>query len=321
VVNPIDTGAPAAAQTRSPHHTDVRAPFADDLKVGDEFTAPGVTLDTGLQVLHRAVCGDRLPLALDAALAQRVTGTPALLAHPALVADATIGQSTQPSGRVLGNLFYRGMVLAPVFLGATVRTSTKVVAIEPTRDGTKAKVTLSATAVDAAGRQIASYLRCPLLPAREPVEAAGAAPAVSEQIGLPAWDLDAHPKGDQLTVGDSFAVEAAETVTAGPLLARATLNLAMTHTDAAASAYERRLVYGGHVISIALAHACRALPGLVTILAWRSCDHLGPVFEGDRLTTDIEVLAVSMPTVELRMRARSDDREVLDWHAVALYAA
>jgi citrate lyase beta subunit/acyl dehydratase len=310
-----------AAQTRPPRHTEIRAPFGDELKVGDEFTAPGVTLDAGLQAMHRAICGDRLPLALDVALAERVTGTPALLAHPSLVADVIIGQSTQPSGRVLGNLFYRGMILAPVFLGSTLRTSTKVVAIEPTRDGTKAKVTLSATAIDAAGRQVASYLRCPLLPAREPVESAGEVPVVSEEIHVPAWDIEAHPKGDQLTVGDSFSVEAAETVTSGPELARATLNLAMTHTDAEASVYDRRLVFGGHVISIALAHACRALPGLVTILAWRSCDHLGPVFEGDRLTTSIEVLAVSMPTVELRVRVTSDDREVLDWHTVALYAA
>jgi citrate lyase beta subunit/acyl dehydratase len=311
----------SVAETRPPRHTDVHAPFADDLQLGDEFAAPGVTIDAGLQVMHRAICGDRLPLALDAALAERVTGTPALLAHPSLVADVIIGQSTEPSGRVLGNLFYRGMVLAPVFLGSTLRTSTKVVAIQPTRDGTKAKVTLAATAVDASGRQVASYLRCPLLPSRNPVEPAGEAPAVSEEIRVPSWDLDAHPKGEHLTAGDSFSVAAAETVTSAPELARATLNLAMTHTDAQAGAYDRRLVYGGHVISIALAHACRALPGLVTILAWRSCDHLGPVFEGDRLTTRIDVVSVSMPTVELRIRVTNDEREVLDWHTVALYAA
>ena len=258
------------------------APYADELEIGQVFDAPGLTLDAGLATLHRAACGDRLPLALDVDLAERVTGTPLLVAHPAMVADVIIGQSTQPSGRVLGNLFYRGMALAPVPLGTTLRTRTEVVAIEPTRDGTRAKVTLRATTTDAAGKLIASYLRCPLLPARDVVQPSGTVPDAPLDFTVPDWDLNAHPQGEPLVAGDCFDVQSHETVTLAPELARATLNLAMTHTDAQAGTHGRRLVYGGHAIGIALAHACRALPGLVTVLAWRSCDHLGPVFEEDR---------------------------------------
>src|ERR671914_522687 len=264
-------GSEAAAPThgrktvvrRDPRTEAVAAPYADELQVGQVFDAPGLTLDAGLSTLHRAACGDRLPLALDADLADRVTGTPHVLAHTAMDADVIIGQSTQPSGRVLGNLFYRGMALAPVRLGTTLRT--------------------------------------PLLPAQETVQPSGTVPDAPLDFTVPDWDLAAHPQGEPLVAGDRFDVESHETVTLAPELARATLNLAMTHTDAQASAHGRRLVYGGHAIGIALAHACRALPGLVTVPAWRSCDHLGPVFEEDRLTSRIEVLAVEGPIVDLRI--------------------
>ena len=83
-----------------------------------------------------------------------------------------------------------------------------------------------------------------------------------------------------------FALEAGETVTGAPELARLTLNVATAHTDATGSSHGRRLVYGGHTISIAAAHATRAIPALATIVAWQGCDHLGPVFEGDVLRTE-----------------------------------
>ena len=62
------------------------------------------------------------------------------LAHPNLVCDVAIGQSTGPTQRVLGNLFYRGLVLLrPVFIGDTLRTRTEVVGLKQNRprpDGT-----------------------------------------------------------------------------------------------------------------------------------------------------------------------------------------
>ena len=38
-----------------------------------------------------------------------MTGAPAALAHPALVSDVAIGQSTLATQRVKANLFYRGL--------------------------------------------------------------------------------------------------------------------------------------------------------------------------------------------------------------------
>ena len=85
-------------------------PFFDDLTVGQVFdTAPSMTLTPGAAATHQAILGDRLRLALDAELATAVVGATAPLAHPALVCDVAIGQSTVVTQRVKANLFYRGL--------------------------------------------------------------------------------------------------------------------------------------------------------------------------------------------------------------------
>ena len=121
-------------------------------------------------------------------------------------------------------------------------------------------------------------------------------------------------------------------MTAAPELARLTLNLAMTHRDAGAGAHGRRLVYGGQTISIAAAHATAALPALATIVAWRSCEHSAPVFEGDVLSTEVAVERRAAATsrratlADLRAIVHADrgtgepPEQVLDWAFVGVLA-
>ena len=131
-----------------------------------------------------------------------------------------------------------------------------------------------------------------------------------------------------LEPGAVYEVEGRDTVTAAPELARLTLNVAMTHTDAGASAHGRRLAYGGHTIAVAAAQATRALPNLVTIVAWRSCDHTGPVFERDVLSTELTVEALhplhSGGLVDLRAVTTAERdgeaKPVLDWRFLGVMA-
>jgi acyl dehydratase len=133
----------------------------------------------------------------------------------------------------------------------------------------------------------------------------------------------------------NYRVKARDTVTSAPELTRLTLNLAMTHTDAGASVYGKRLVYGGHTISIAAAQMIRALPNIMTLLAWKHCDHVAPVFENDILRSEISVLKKTPVTtggglVELHIQVwaeRGDqapeqgkDVQVLDWGLVVFMA-
>src|SRR3981189_1343505 len=108
-------------------------PFFDDLSVGQVFDwAPAVTLSWGLAAAHQSIVGDRVRLALDGDLFAAVTGAPGALAHPGLVCDVAIGQSTLVSQRVKANLFYRGLTFHrfPV-IGDTIYTPTAVVGLPP----------------------------------------------------------------------------------------------------------------------------------------------------------------------------------------------
>ena len=76
-------------------------PYFDDLQVGQVFDwAPSMTLTAGAAASHQSIIGDRLRLALDADLTMAVTGSTAALAHPALVCDVAIGQTTLVTQRV-----------------------------------------------------------------------------------------------------------------------------------------------------------------------------------------------------------------------------
>jgi acyl dehydratase len=329
----------------------VGGPWFEELTPGQRFDdAPALTLTPGHAALHQAIAGDRLRLPLDASLSAAVTGHPQPLAHPNLVCDVAIGQSTGPSQRVRGNLFYRGLVLKrPVFVGDTLRTRTEVVTTKQNRQRADGQATglvvLRIRTDNQHGERVLDFWRCPMIPLRDPESVTGQADSfdsIPSEIddavvrrAVPAgWRLDAlrasapGPYASDLLPGTVFDVDGRESVTAATELARLTLNVAMTHTDPTSSAHGRRLVYGGHTISIAAAHAARALPALATVLAWRSCDHLGPVFEGDVLRTQLHVDDIAPlddgGLVGLRARVaavRGEGEEpVLDWRFVGLLA-
>jgi acyl dehydratase len=325
---------------------EVAGPWYEDLAVGQVFAeAPGLTLTDGHAALHQAILGDRLRLPLDAHLCARVVGEGERLAHPGLVCDVAIGQSTIATQRVIANLFYRGLVLrrAPR-IGDTLRTTTEVVALRDTsaRPG-RAPTGLAALrirTVDQLDRPVLDFHRCAMLPMRDESRRPGhdddldaisaelPEDALREQVA--GWDLDAYRSlvssaGEVPAPGTRYVVDGGDTVTAAPELARLSLNVAAAHTDPAASGRGRRLVYGGHTIGVALAHATRALPDLVTVAGWRSCDHLAPVFEGDVLRSVVTVETVADTLVDLRVETLAErgdgTREpVLDWRLVAVIA-
>lgn len=326
-------------------------PYFEDLRVGQVFDgAPAMTLTEGRAAAHQAITGDRLRLPLDGELSRRVTGSGAPLAHPALVWDVAIGQSTLVTRRVIANLFYRGLVFARApRIGDTLTTRTTVVALRqnrprPPRPAT-GLATLRVTTVDQHGRPVLDFRRCAMLPLRDPerrtghaddLEADGAQPDVPRSAAVDGWSLQAFsdvvpgPHADAVTPGTVIDVGGGDVVSSAPELARLTLNIAAVHHDVAAAG--DRLVYGGHTIGLALSQATRVLPNLVTVTGWDGCDHTGPVREGDTLTSRVEVAQVEpLPggtgaLAQLRSTVRAtagpgcDARDVLDWSYVAVFA-
>jgi len=332
--------------------TEVAGPYFDDLRVGDRFDdAPGLTLTSGHAALHQAILGDRLRFPLDAGLCARALGAAAPLAHPGLVWDVAIGQSTLATGRVIANLFYRGLVLHRTpLIGDTLRTKVEVVALRrnrprPDRAPTGLAVLRVAT-TDQEARRVLDFHRCAMLPVREPAPEDGPADEldrfdaeldpVALRSSIGGWNLGAlgglggSPRFRDLLPGQTWRLAAGDAVTSAPELARLTLNIAHAHHDSAANPTGRRLVYGGHTIGIAAAQLTRALPSLLTIVAWHSCDHLGPVFEGDTLASEVELertepLPDGGGLLHLRSRVRSrrtsgEEADVLDWRLVAVMA-
>jgi len=322
----------------------IGGPWFEDLAVGDEFDAPAVTLTAGHAALYQAITGDRLRLPLDHHSSRRVTGRAEPVAHPLLAINVAIGQSTTASQRVKANLFYRGLVLRrPVHIGDTLHTVTRVVALRQNRPQAGRPATgvaaLEMKSLNQRGEEVLHFWRCPMLSCREPQAQTGHADDL-ETVGLavtpqgvsaaiPGWRVTelTRPwcglKAHAIEPGQRFSVEARDTVTSAPELVRLTLNVAMAHLDAHLSHLGDRLVYGGHTISLAFAQVTRALPNLLTILAWESCDHTAPVVEGDRLRSEVTViekrelgdgalLRLHVETWAARGEPESEHR-VLDW--------
>jgi len=329
---------------------EIDGPYFEDFAVGQTFGAPSITLTDGYAAMYQAFTGDRMRLPLDSHLSKQVTGNDAPLAHPHLVINVVNGQTTHPSQHVKGNLFYRGLILRrPVYIGDTLTTSTTVVGLKqnrpkPGRSAT-GMVVLEMNTTDQHGDVVMQYWRCPMIPCRDPEAVTGhdddfstigtEITAADIATALPnGWDLT--PLRSDITglrarrfdVGDEVSIVARDTITAAPELVRLTLNIAYAHTDSTKSHLGKRLVYGGHTISLALAQVTRAMPSIVTVVGWAGCAHTGPVIEEDLIRTTFKVASKTPATVggELldlhvesfaarpdRETGELDEHKVLDW--------
>jgi acyl dehydratase len=322
-------------------------PYFDDLSVGQVFDeAPSMTLTSGLAAAHQAIAGDRLRMPVDHHLSNAVTGSD--FAHPALAWDVAIAQSTIVTKRVKANLFYRGVRFRRFpAMGDTLHSRTEVIGLrqnshKPGRAPT-GLAALRITCTDQQDRAVLDFTRCAMLPLSAEADPYRAIPAddlasvgVEEEVWTtPAdWDLAAFrnrvPGGhfDPSLAGHTLHTSG-DVVSNAPEFARLTLNVTATHHDYRVGEHGR-LVYGGHTIAIALSQATRELPNLVTVLGWTSCDHTGPVHEGDTLDSRLTIEDVTpldgdsgllhIRSIVYAHNVDVTDRPVLDWRFTALMA-
>ncbi len=328
----------------------VGGPYWEELSVGDTYVEfPAMTLNEGHGALHQSIVGDRLRLALDATLSERVAGR--VLAHPMLVCDVSIGQSTYLTQRVIGNLFYRRLMLRRLpAIGDTMKTTTEIVGLKRNtiKEGRKPTglAVLHIVTKDQDDRSILDYWRCAMLPisdvdASEPHaddldQFPADLPPEALTSSLDDVDLAAYREAvpgkhfADLSAPTTWKVDGGDSVTAATELARLSLNIAKAHTDPGSHHSGQRLVYGGHTIGIAAAQITKTLPNLVTILGWHHCNHLAPVFEGDVLRSTIHLEATEalpdgggLVTLRSEVEAQRADASfdaVLDWRLVGVMA-
>ncbi|NEX47464.1 MaoC family dehydratase [Pseudotabrizicola algicola] len=228
-----------------------------------------------------------------------------------LLAFHTVFGKTVPdiSLNAVANLGYaEGRWLQPVFAGDTLRAESTVIGLKENSSGTSGVVWVRTRGFNQDDEPVLEYVRWVMVRKGRPDAPAPAAVVpqlapvvVPEALVMPRrldftrYDFalagERHRWGDY-AVGeridhvDGVTVEEAEHM----LATRLWQNTAKVHFDATAREDGRRLIYGGHVISLARALSFNGLANAQMVVALNAGAHANPCYAGDTVRAWSEVL-------------------------------
>ena len=246
-----------------------------------------------------------------------------------LIAFHVVFGKTVPdiSLNAVANLGYaEGRWLAPVWPGDTLTSSSEVIGLKQNSNGKSGVVWVRTTGRNQVGEPVLDYVRWVMVKRR----ALGAAPetvipelsstVAAEDLVIPdgldfsRYDFalagERHRAGDY-RIGeiidhvDGVTIEEAEHMMA----TRLWQNTAKVHFDATHREDGKRLIYGGHVISLARALSFNGLANAQMIVGLNGGAHANPCFAGDTVRAWSEVLdkaetaAPGVAAVRLRLVA------------------
>ncbi len=198
--------------------------------------------------------------------------------------------------------------LRPVYVGDTLNTRSEVIGLKQNSSGKTGVVWVRSTGVNQRGEPVLEYVRWVMVrkrdlnaPAPETVIPA-LKPALSAQdLALPeGFHFDGYnfaqagekhrladyDIGEVIDHIDGVTIEEAEHMIA----TRLWQNTAKVHFDASQRPDGKRLIYGGHVISMARALAFNGLANAQMMVAINAGSHINPCFAGDTLRARSTVL-------------------------------
>ena len=289
--------------------------YFEDFSVGQHLVhAVPRTLHGGDISLYMALTGDRHPLASSTELA-RSLGFHREVMPDLLVFHIVFGKSVSDiSHNATANLGYADVrFLRPVYPGDTLVAESEVIGLREVSSGEAGVVYVRTRGLNQKGQEVLSFVRWVMVPKRDKTQAVGVnlvppLPAVVTVERLPVpeamnlqrygdlewafgskarWD-DFEP-GERLDHPDAMTIEESDHVQATRLYH----NSAQVHFDGRTMAESRdgkRLVYGGHVISVAMALAQNGLSCALRIAAWNGGAHVAKTFAGDTLRAFTEVV-------------------------------
>jgi 2-methylfumaryl-CoA hydratase len=272
------------------------------------------TLHGGDISTYMALTGDRHPLASSTELA-RSLGFHREVIPDLLVFHVVFGMSVPDVSRnATANLGYADVrFLRPVYPGDTLVAESEVIGLREVSSGEAGVVYVRTHGTNQRGQEVLTFVRWVMVPKRDRDAAKGMnmVPALSpvvaaDQLPVPdamnlqrlpdlTWALGDQPwwndlaPGERLDHPDAMTIEEADHVQATRLYH----NTAQVHFDAhgaLASRWGRRLVYGGHVISVASALAQNGLGAQLRFAAWNGGAHVAPTFAGDTLRAFSQVV-------------------------------
>ncbi|MEZ5887612.1 MAG: MaoC family dehydratase [Paracoccaceae bacterium] len=284
--------------------------FFEDYRLGEVIAhAVPRTLSGGERALYHALYPARHALYSSDEFA-RACG---LAAAPMddLIAFHTVFGKTVPdiSLNAIANLGYaEGRWLAPVWPGDTLRSESEVIGLKENSNGASGVVWVRTRGLNQSGAVVLEYVRWVMVRKRDRAAAAPfphvpdlakvvdpASLIVPEGLDFRRYDFtlagEAHRWGDyhvgeKIDHVDGVTVEEAEHM----LATRLWQNTAKVHFDRTQREDGKRLIYGGHVISLARTLSFNGLANAQMIVALNGGSHANPCFAGDTVRAWSEVL-------------------------------
>ena len=287
--------------------------FFEDFAVGQVFHhAVPRTVTEGDLALYIALTGDRRPLHCSAEFA-RSLGYEREPAHDLLVFHIVFGRAVPDiSLNSPANLGYADVrFLQPVFPGDTLHATTEVIGRRETSRDDVGIVWVKTQGYNQRDEAVLQFYRWAMVNKREPVsteETAGTPelPAqvatddlfVPETLDLSSFDPVAtggssvwedYEPGERIAHPQGMTIEEAE----HQMATRLYQNNARVHFNdhlQRSSKLGRRIIYGGHIISIAHAISYDGVENAIRVLAFNAGAHANPTVAGDTLYAWTDVL-------------------------------
>jgi 2-methylfumaryl-CoA hydratase len=310
--------------------------FFEDYAVGDVIThAVPRTISGGERAIYHALYPARGALYSSDEFA-RASGLPASPIDDLATFHMVFGKTVPDvSVNAVANLGYaEGRWLQPVYPSDTLTSRSEVIGVKQNSNGKSGVVWVRTTGRNQRGEAVLSYVRWVMVRKRgqggapetlipELAKTVAAADLVVPE-GLTFADYDFTQAGEphrlhDYAVGevidhvDSVTIEEAEHM----LATRLWQNTAKVHFDATNRADGKRLIYGGHVISLARALSFNGLANAQMIVALNGGTHANPCFAGDTVRAWSEVLdfaetaAPGVGAIRLRLVATKGEEGVL----------
>ena len=278
--------------------------FFEDFRLGQKIVqATPRTLTSGDDSLYAALYGSRFALQSADTFA-RTLGLPGSPLDDLLIFHTVFGKTVPDiSLNAVANLGYaEGRFFKWLHSGATLVARSEVIGLKENSNGQTGVVYVRSEGFDDAGACVLSYVRWVMVRKRNPdipcsqshvPELAKFVPAGSlmppQSADFARFDLERsgshfvwedYQPGERIDHVDGVTVEEAEHMMATRLYQ----NTARVHFNQFAegkSRFGRRLIYGGHVISLARAISFNGLANAVCVLAVNGGRHVNPLFAGD----------------------------------------
>ena len=310
--------------------------FFEDYVVGDVIThAVPRTISGGERAMYHALYPARGALYSSDEFA-RASGLPASPIDDLATFHTVFGKTVPDvSLNAVANLGYaEGRWLQPVYPGDTLTSQSEVIGVKQNSNGKSGVVWVRTTGRNQRDEAVLSYVRWVMVRKRGQGDAPETViPELAKTVaaadlvvpnGLTFKDYDFAQAGETHRMGeyavgevidhvDGVTIEEAEHM----LATRLWQNTAKVHFDATNRADGKRLIYGGHVISLARALSFNGLANAQMIVALNGGAHANPCFAGDTVRAWSEVLDVAetgapgVGAIRLRLVATKGEAGVL----------